>query len=134
MGMTVGHSIPVRVYFEDTDAEGVVYYANYLRYMERARTEWLRALGFEIDRLAADGFVFAVRTARIDFVRPARLNDLLTVSVTLDKAGRVSMDLTHDITRDEATVCRGAVRLACLQRETFAPLRIPDKLLTLIAS
>jgi acyl-CoA thioester hydrolase len=131
--MTVGHSIPVRVYFEDTDAEGVVYYANYLRFMERARTEWLRAIGYEIDRLAADGIVFAVRSACIEYVRPARLDDLLTVSATLEKAGRVSMDVAHEITRGGDIVCRGAVRLACLQRETFAPRRIPETLLTVIA-
>ena len=79
--VTDGHFVwPVRVYYEDTDTGGVVYYANYLRFMERARTEWLRSLGFEQDALAREaGVIFAVRSAALEYLRPARFNDLLQV-------------------------------------------------------
>ena len=80
--MTVAFAIPVRVYYEDTDAGGVVYYANYLRFMERCRSDWLRSAGLEIRDIAArHGLLFAVRAANVEYIKPAQLSDLLTVSV-----------------------------------------------------
>jgi acyl-CoA thioester hydrolase len=106
----------VRVYYEDTDSGGVVYYANYLRFLERARTEWMRALGFEQDELSRDeGLLFAVRSASVDYLRPARFNDLLTVSVRVVERRRAS--LVFDI------------RIACLDAESLAPRPIPEKIL-----
>ncbi|BAU49864.1 4-hydroxybenzoyl-CoA thioesterase [Sulfurifustis variabilis] len=122
-------AIPVRIYYEDTDAGGVVYYANYLRYMERARTEWLRALGFEQDRLIAnEGVIFAVRSARLEFVKPARFNDVLNVGVRVAARGGASLTFAQTIVREGATVCEGEVRVACLDAKTFAPRALPAAL------
>jgi tol-pal system-associated acyl-CoA thioesterase len=90
---------PVRVYYEDTDCGGVVYYANYLRFMERARTEWLRALGFEQDLLATEhGVIFAVRSVALDFVRPARFNDLLRVGAHVVERRAASLTFAQEVT------------------------------------
>lgn len=120
-------SIPIRVYYEDTDAGGVVYYANYLKFLERARTEWLRAFGFEQDELLRrDGVVFAVRSVNIEFLKPARFNDLLEVSLDLGKRGNASVTLTQQIRRGEETLCEAQVRVACLDAASFAPRPFPE--------
>jgi acyl-CoA thioester hydrolase len=128
---------PVRVYYEDTDSGGVVYYANYLRFMERARTEWLRSLGFEQDRLIREqGIVFAVRSARIEYLRPARFNDLLSVVSELQHHGRASLTFNHTVVRQhEASqpCCTGVVKVACLDAGTFRPQPIPGSLLKELA-
>lgn len=117
---------PVRVYYEDTDAGGVVYYANYLKFMERARTEWLRSLGFEQDELMRDpGVVFAVRSCSLEFLKPARFNDRLDVSVRVAKSGRASLIVEQQIVRDSETLCEGTVRIACLDARRFTPVPIP---------
>jgi len=123
----------VRVYYEDTDNGGVVYYANYLRFMERARTEWIRMLGFEQDRLIRDdGVLFAVRSAHIDYLRPARFNDLLNVSVRLVERRRASMRFEQAVSRpddDAGPLCTATVRIACLRADTLEPAPIPAYLL-----
>ncbi len=120
-------SISVRVYYEDTDAGGVVYYANYLRFMERARTEWLRHLGFEQDELfKSEGVVFAVRSAKLEFIKAARFNDILTVSVRITDQGKASVNFEQIVTHDDEIICRGEIRLACLDVHTFVPRPIPD--------
>lgn len=120
-------SIPVRVYYEDTDLGGVVYYANYLKFMERARTEWLRAHGFEQDELLArEGVVFAVRSVQLDFLKPARFNDLLQVSVTLGRRGRASITVYQRVQRGDLVLCEGEVKIACLEAETFTPCAMPE--------
>jgi acyl-CoA thioester hydrolase len=120
----------VRVYYEDTDSGGVVYYANYLRFMERARTEWLRSLGFEQDRLLKDsGLLFAVRSASLDFLSPARFNDLLEVTAAVQQRTRASLTFHQEITRSDAPdqpLCRGQVMIACVEAATFRPRPIPD--------
>jgi len=127
----------VRVYYEDTDSGGVVYYANYLRFLERARTEWMRSLGFEQDRLLAElGLLFAVRSVRIDYLRPARFNDRLDVTVDVGRRGRASLTLEQAVLRHGETgapLCTGTVRIACVEAETFRPLPIPDTILKEIA-
>jgi acyl-CoA thioester hydrolase len=121
-------SIPIRVYYEDTDAGAVVYYANYLRFMERARTEWLRALGFEQDELSRrDGVIFAVRSAKIEFLKPARFNDLLQATVQIGRRGHASLTFAQQIRRAELTLCEGEVKVACLDAATFTPRSIPDR-------
>ncbi len=93
-------SIPIRVYYEDTDAGGVVYYANYFKFMERARTEWLRSLGFEQAELARDpGVLFAVRSAKLEFLKPARFDDLLEATVEIRERGRASLTFHQHIRR-----------------------------------
>ena len=121
----------VRVYYEDTDSGGVVYHANYLRFMERARTEWLRALGFEQDQLKAEeNLLFAVHSMSLNYRRPARFNDALLIRSRLEKASGASMQFEQTIYRDEELLCDATVRIACLDVETFRPKPIPNSILT----
>lgn len=121
---------PVRVYWEDTDAGGVVYYANYLKFMERARSEWLRALGFEQDVLRDSlGVAFVVRRVEVDYRSPARFNDALTVSVQITENGRASLAVTQTIHRDTTELAVARVSLACVDATRFKPVRMPASLL-----
>lgn len=127
---------PVRVYYEDTDAGGVVYHANYLLFMERARTEWLRSLGFEQDVLRREaGVQFSVRRTSIEYLRPALFNDLLTVTVSLTSLGGASLELTQAVVReaDGVACCQACVQVACVDAATWRPARIPKQLLAEIA-
>ena len=122
-------SWPLRVYYEDTDCGGVVYYANYLKFMERARTEWLRAFGFEQDQLMREhGVLFAVRSAQMEYLRPARFNDALEVSVRAVEHGRASLTVDQAVRRTVAgeVLCTGRIRLACLAVDSLRPRPIPD--------
>ena len=126
-------SWPVRVYYEDTDAGGVVYYANYLRFTERARTEWLRALGFEQTDLAEQhGVVFVVTSAAIDYLRPARFDDGLRVTVELIKVGAGQIDLAQRVLRGDELLARAAVKVVCVGSRTMRPVRMPLPLATRI--
>ncbi len=118
----------VRVYYEDTDCGGVVYYANYLKFMERARTEWLRKLGFEQDRLRDEqGVIFGVRSASIEYLKPARFNDALRVSVRLVEMGRASLSVEQTVLRAEGSnaLATARIRLVCLDADGFRPCPIP---------
>jgi acyl-CoA thioester hydrolase len=120
---------PVRVYYEDTDFGGVVYYANYLRFFERARTEWLRSLGVEHQALARDaGLQFVVRRAEIDFLRGARLDDELSVSVEVVERKRTYLMLKQQALRGEEPMAVALVQAACVDRETFKPAPLPAAL------
>jgi acyl-CoA thioester hydrolase len=120
----------VRVYYEDTDFGGVVYYANYLRFFERARTEWLRALGADHQRLAAEqGLVFVVRRAEIDFVRAARLDDLLEITVEPTEKRLASMVLRQRALRGGELMAEALVQVACVRREDYRPVAIPPEFL-----
>jgi len=123
---------PVRVYYEDTDSGGVVYYANYLKFMERARTELLRSLGFEQDELMRnDGVIFAVRSVAVEYHRPARFNDLLQVSARIAEPGRASVVFEQEVRREapEPTVLvSGRVRVACLDAVTLKPRPLPKSM------
>jgi acyl-CoA thioester hydrolase len=127
-----GFSWPVRVYYEDTDAGGVVYHTNYLKYFERARTEWLRSLGFSQARLAQEeGVLFTVVSLSTEFRRPARLDDLLVVRSTAELAGAASVHFTQEIWRDGESpelLATGAVKVACIDAAVFRPRRLPDTL------
>ena len=125
--VTDGFLWPVRVYYEDTDAAGIVYHANYLRFMERARTEWLRALGFEQDVLARDyGVVFVITAATLAFKRAARFNDELVVRSTLAALRGASIDFAQTITdRLGNTLCTARNAVACVTRTSLQPRRIP---------
>lgn len=120
---------PVRVYYEDTDSGGVVYYANYLKFMERARTEYFRSLGFEQDLLRQEqGILFTVHSLQVDFRSPARFNDALEVTASVSDARRASLTFAQSIRRrDEApALCRGSVRIACVDATSFKPVSIPE--------
>lgn len=120
-------SWPVRVYWEDTDAGGVVYYANYLKFLERARTEWLSSLGLEQDQMARDaGVVFVVRRVEADFLMPARFNDRLQVRSQLVELGRASLSMKQQVLRGEDLLLQAQVKVACVQHAGFRPARIPD--------
>ena len=123
---------PVRVYYEDTDAQGVVYYANYFRFMERARTEWLRALGVDQQRmLNVDRRMFVVTRTELDFIVPARFNDELIVTARLSGLSRATFDIEQIIYRDSpggTVCCRGGVRAAFLNADTLKPQRVPASL------
>ncbi len=118
---------PVRVYYEDTDAGGVVFYANYLAFMERARTEWLRQLGFENQQLREqESVIFIVRRVTLDYVQPARLDDALTVSVGVLQLKRASLIVEQQILRGEQLLCQGEIQLACVDASDFRPTAIPQ--------
>ena len=120
-----------RVYWEDTDGGGVVFYANYLKYMERARTEWLRAMGHAQSELAEKfGFVFAVAEVKLNYRRPARLDDELVISCVPVPEGRASIRFRQVITRGEEVMVEGEVRVACVDAKTFRPRRLPDFITT----
>jgi len=122
-------SLPTRVYWEDTDAGGVVYHAQYLAFLERARTEWMRALGHGQEALrTAHGLVFVVRAMRIDFRRPARLDDALQVTAALSRCRRASIVFAQSILRGGELLVDAEVRCAALEASTFRPRAIPDVL------
>lgn len=124
---------PVRVYYEDTDAGGVVFYANHLKYFERARTEMLRAMGYEQDELiATEGIIFVVRSVQVDYLSPARFNELLQVSAKVSLAKKASLTFEQTITRGDEVLCKGSVRIACLDAQTMHPKAIPETLLRTI--
>jgi acyl-CoA thioester hydrolase len=119
----------VRVYWEDTDAGGVVFYANYLKFFERARTEWLRAKGVGQQQLREDtGAIFIVTDTAVRYLRPARLDDLLDVTVQVTHAGRASMALAQQAWRGTELLTEGTIRIACVDAGTFTPRRIPNSL------
>lgn len=127
-------SWPVRVYYEDTDAGGVVFYANYLRFMERARSEWLRALGFEQPRLAAEhGVLFVVRAVQIEYLKPSRFNDSLQVTVEVVNVGASRIRFQQRVMREEEgammqELVTAAVDVVCVTTDGFRPSRVPREL------
>jgi acyl-CoA thioester hydrolase len=123
------YSFPVRVYFENTDAGGVVYHAEYFKFLERARTEWLRHLGFDHQGLARDHRLVLVVTAiAIDFLKPARLDDTLAVSVRLESLGKVRCVFAQDIRREDEVLAKARVTVASLAAEGLRPVEIPGQL------
>ncbi|MGM0553073.1 MAG: tol-pal system-associated acyl-CoA thioesterase [Pseudomonadota bacterium] len=118
---------PVRVYYEDTDAGGVVYHANYVKFMERARTEWLRALGFEQDRLREEfGIVFAVRRFSLELQRTARFNDALEVTCVAQAPRRASLEFDQAVWRRDEVLATGRVGVACVDIHRFVPAAMPE--------
>lgn len=120
----------LRVYWEDTDAGGVVFFANYLKFFERARTEWLRGLGFGQERLRTDtGAVFVVADTSVRYLSPARLDDELQVTVRVVDAGRATMTIAQQAWRADELLAEGHIRIGCVDAGTFKPRRIPNELL-----
>ena len=134
---------PIRVYYEDTDAGGVVYYANYLKFYERARSEWLNELKIDQPRLLAENVAFVVRKAEVDYIKPARLNDNLQIITRIKRLKAVSIDFEQEISivkfssgadvnsvADEETkivINRAKIKVACLNSDSFIPCRIPNQ-------
>lgn len=120
------HSAPIRVYFEDTDAGGIVYYANYLKFAERARTEMLRATGASHSRMMSEtGLLFAVRRCVVDYLRPARLDDELTVDTAVVSIGGASVDLRQRVRRADEDLAHLEVLVVCIGKDG-KPARVPD--------
>lgn len=125
-----GFTLPVRVYYEDTDSGGVVYYANYLKFMERARTEYLRACGFEQDTILREyGILFAVRSMQVEYLRPARFNDLLDVSAELAECRGARIDFVQQVRRAGELLCEGIARVVSIDGESFRPRPVPRTIL-----
>jgi len=121
---------PVRVYYEDTDAGGIVFYANYLKFFERARTEWLRACGIDQQRLAdSNGIVFVVRRTSVDYSSPARLDDVIRVVSRIERLGRASVDFHQEAWRDGVLLASGDIRIASVNLASVRPAAIPDAVL-----
>jgi acyl-CoA thioester hydrolase len=121
------YSIRVRVYWEDTDAGGVVFYANYLKFFERARTEWLRSLGFSQRGLQAEhGAMFIVTDATIAYKAPARLDDEIDVTVAVERTSAATITLEQQARLGTVLLAQGCVRIACVDAATLAPRRVPD--------
>ena len=117
---------PIRVYYEDTDLSGVVYHASYLRFLERARTEWLRACGADQSALAeASGLIFIVRSTAVDYRSPARLDDTVEVVSRIERMGRASVDFMQSAHRGDTLLATGSIRVASVERNTFKPNAIP---------
>ncbi|WP_176451984.1 tol-pal system-associated acyl-CoA thioesterase [Rhodoferax sp. TH121] len=126
---------PIRVYWEDTDAGGVVFYANYLKFFERARTEWLRAAGVGQRALReSTGAMFVVADVQMRYLAPAKLDDLITVSVQVAEQGAASMVLVQEAWRGNTLLAQGRIRIGCVQADTLKPRRIPAQVLQAIAS
>lgn len=133
MSISPRFSWPTRIYWEDTDAGGVVYHARYVAFMERARTEWMRALGFGQERMrSGHGMVFAVRAMEMDFILPARLDDALEVTATLVQCRRASMVFAQQVLRDGQVLLAARVRIAALDAQTFRPRGMDDALLAVL--
>ena len=127
--------LSLRVYWEDTDAGGVVFYANYLKFFERARTEWLRSLGVAQQQLAdATGSIFVVADTQVRYLAPARLDDLLQVTVQPRGGNRASLQLAQQAWCGERLLCEADIRIACVDRASFRPRRIPSTIIDTIAS
>ena len=120
-------SWPVRVYYQDTDAGGVVYHANYVNFMERARTEWLRTFGYSnMGMMKELGVMFVVRSMKLDYLKPAMLDDLLEVSALIKEVGRSRVTLTQTVMRGEELLTEGEVHLVCVDVQTFKPVSVPE--------
>ena len=121
---------PIRIYYEDTDSGGVVYHSNYLNFMERARTELLRSLGFEQDELITNHqCIFAVHSMQMNFRRPARFNDALIISSTISNVSGASFEFDQKVFRDDELLCEATVKVACLDSNRFRPKSIPSFIL-----
>lgn len=117
---------PVRIYYEDTDAGGIVFYANYLKFFERARTEWLRACGVDQHILAEqDGAIFVVKSAAIDYHAPARLDDVLNLTLSIEKLGKASVQFVQQALRGDVLLCSAHVKVGCVDAATLRPRSLP---------
>jgi acyl-CoA thioester hydrolase len=118
--------LPINLYFEDTDAMGIVYHANYIKYFERARTEWFRSAGLQHMELAALGVGFVTRKADIEWLTPLTMDDKIIATAQVSKMGNASAELEQTILRDGVIVCRAAVLMVCVDFVTKRPIAVPD--------
>lgn len=126
------YNFPVRVYIEDTDGGGIVYYVNYLKFMERARTEFLRHLGFDHYLHAEEDFMFVVRGANVRYFQPARMDNALTISAQIQSLGRASLVFRQEVRLGDTVLCSGDVDIACVKRSDLKPRALPERLVDLL--
>jgi acyl-CoA thioester hydrolase len=128
--MTKHHKVfswPVRVYYQDTDAGGVVYHASYVNFMERARTEWLRTFGYSNAGMMTElGVMFVVRSIKLDYLRPALLDDMLNVTAEIKEIGRSRLNMIQTVMRGDELLTEGEVHLVCVTADSFKPVSVPD--------
>ena len=123
-------TFPIRIYWEDTDAGGIVFYANYLKFFERARTEWLRELGIEQQALREEsGGMFVVSETQVKYLQSAKLDDLLRITAQLQTSGRASLTIAQQAWRDDQLLCEGTIRIGWVQVQDLKPARIPSSVL-----
>lgn len=132
-GLNGAFSIPIRVYIEDTDAGGIVYYVNYLKFMERSRTEFLRQYGYDKPAILEDGTLLVVHKAEVNYRRSARLDDLLTVTTEVDTLARTNVLFKQRIYRGNELLCEGLIRIACVKPDTMRPCAMPAAMRAQIA-
>ncbi|HAY45866.1 MAG TPA: tol-pal system-associated acyl-CoA thioesterase [Gammaproteobacteria bacterium] len=129
------HEFTLRVFYEDTDATGVVYHANYVKYMERCRSDWLEKIGWNVLRVNEQfAIAFAVSNLSVQYLQPARLNDVLSVKAELTRLGAASLSFAQEVWRESNLVCRGELKVACLDEQSFKPVQIPRPLYDAIAA
>lgn len=127
--MVDSHPLEIRVYYEDTDVSGVVYHANYLRWIERGRTEWLRALGFgQQTFIEWQGIAFTISTIDVRFLRPARLDDLIRVDTAVTRVRRASLEFHQRVVRDSTPLMHADVRIGCVDTASFRPTALPQEM------
>ena len=123
-------TFPIRIYWEDTDAGGIVFYANYLKFFERARTEWLRALGIGQQTLRNEtGGMFVVSETHVKYLQSAKLDDLLRITAQLQTSGRASLTIAQKAWRDDQLLCEGTIRIGWVHVQDLKPARIPSSVL-----
>ncbi len=131
----MSYSLPVRIYYQDTDAGGVVFHSGYIDFMERARSEWLRSLGFSNSGLMKDlGVVFVVRSLEITYFKPALLDDLLDVGVEIESLGRSLMVFRQEVRRGDAILASAKVSLVCAASDSFKPVSVPGAIRKILES
>tara|TARA_Y100001949_G_scaffold118386_1_gene100553 strand:- start:30 stop:431 length:402 start_codon:yes stop_codon:yes gene_type:complete len=122
------HKFPITIYYEDTDAQGVVYYANYLRYFERARTEYLREIGYGQKKLMQEGVIFIVRKVNLEFMKPATLDDEIIIETELIKLGKVSFDFAQVVLCKGNLICESIIKCGSVETNDFKPKPLPKYL------
>ena len=123
------HEYLLKVFYEDTDATGVVYHANYIKYMERCRSDWLDSIGWNVQRVNEEfAIAFAVSNLSVQYLVPARLNDDLCVNAKLVRLGMASLSFAQEVWRENELLCCGELKVACLNEQTFKPMQIPQSL------
>mgnify|MGYP000246905605 CR=1 FL=1 len=124
---------PLRVYIEDTDAGGIVYYVNYLKFMERGRTELVRSLGFDKPALPQDDIQLVVHSAQVNYRQPAKLDDSLNVLTHITKLSRASLVFQQEVLRAEELMCEASIKVACVNAKTLKPMALPLTLYSALA-
>ncbi|WP_202410516.1 tol-pal system-associated acyl-CoA thioesterase [Pseudomaricurvus sp. HS19] len=125
-------SITVRVYIEDTDAGGIVYYVNYLKYLERARTELLRSVGFDKPAILDEGCLLVVHSAEIKYQKPALLDNELTVTARVSKLARSYVIFEQSVMRGEEPICQASIKVACVDQQSMKPCALPERVASVV--